>query len=154
MDEIRRRPGRPPRVEKKEEGRRRKSGEMDGNNLKLRVEKTPKLAGYQLRWFNDEGTKIHDKTVLDDWDFVTKDDVTVEGRVDVGDATLNSTIDPGERVSIPVEIGGGQTTRAFLCKKRKDWFDADRAKLRQRNERQLQGLHRTIDKETGKIEIN
>ena len=157
MDNFKRGPGRPPRTDRpQKEQRRRKAGELDGNNYKLAAPvDAPALKGYQIRWFNDEGTRIHDKTVLDDWDFVTKSEVTVRGRIDVGSPDLSATIDPGDRVSIPVNLGGGIVTKAYLCKKKIEYFKADRAELLRKNEKQLEGLHRTgIEKQTGKVDIN
>jgi len=152
MNEIKRGPGRPPRPIR-EEARRRQTGDHGGNNLKM---KAPKIKGFATRWINDEGNRIHDMTVLDDWDFVSKSEITVQGRVSVGDPALDNTIDPGERVSIPVLIGGGQSVKSYLVKKRMDYFKADRAEKDRLHAEKMKGLFAKpgIENERGKVEIN
>jgi len=118
--------------------------------------KVPEIKGFATRWINDEGNRIHDMTVLDDWDYVSKSEILVQGRVSVGDSALNATIDPGERVSIPVQIGNGQTVRSYLVKKRTDYFKADRATKDKLHSEKLKGLWDTsgIENERGKVEVN
>lgn len=157
------RPGRPrkdglpsgsqPEERKEEVRRRRRKADHDGRNLKLR---TPELPGFELRWAIDEGTRIHDLTVRDDYDYVTKQEITVLGRVDVGDPILSNSIDPGDRVSIPADLGGGVKGKYYLLKKREDWCEADREEKRIRREKRRTSLstHSGIENVQGTITID
>lgn len=53
------------------ERRRRKDGSIDGNrDMKLSVPDGIKQDGFEYRWINDLGNRMHQKTVQDDWDKV------------------------------------------------------------------------------------
>jgi len=103
-------------------GRRRKQ-EYGGRKMKLTA---PQITGYVTRFVNDVGSKIHEKTVEDDWEFVLRKEIEQNGSVIVGDSDINQVLSPGEKVSKPVgKVGDLTNARAFLLKKKKEYFDAD-----------------------------
>jgi hypothetical protein len=90
--------------------RRRDDTTLDGaQRLKLaipeEVAKRLEAEGRVPRWVNDEGNRLHQLTQLDDYDRVDG----VEARV------VGTTKD-------------GQPIKAYLCSKRKDFIEEDRAK--------------------------
>lgn len=90
--------------------RRRDDTTLDGaQRLKLsipeEVTKRLKAEGRVPRWVNDEGNRLHQLTKLDDYD-----------RVDGVDARVVGT------------TKDGQPIKAYLCSKRKDFIEQDRAK--------------------------
>lgn len=62
--------GRPARnLEVTAERRRRNAGSLDAMlNLKLSVPPDHNDPAFAYRWINDDGNRMHAKTVLDDWD--------------------------------------------------------------------------------------
>ncbi len=138
-------PGRP----RKEPRRRRRN--VGGYRVKMSA---PKIPGFETYWANDIKNRIHELTVEDDWDFVTKEEVTKDGRVDVGDPDISNVVAPGEsRVSIPVGTHEGQPLYAYLLKKKKEYYDADKKEASKRIDEVEKQLHRTnMDK--GNLDIN
>jgi len=105
--------------ETRRERRRRDDGDLDrGARMKLAIPKEIQeqadREGKTLRWLNDEGNRIHDMTVDDDWDLV-------EGAPTVPVATSPD----------------GKPVYARLAAKHKDWYDEDQqAKARVLDERE------------------
>lgn len=105
--------------ETRRERRRRDDGDLDrGARLKLAIPKEIQeqadREGKTLRWLNDEGNRMHDMTVNDDWDVVKE--------------------------ATPVPVGttvDGKPILARLCSKFKDWYDEDqRAKAKVLDDRE------------------
>lgn len=63
---------RTPRAEEvSTERRRRKPGSLDAmQDMRLVVPESAKTDGFEHRWINDQGNRMHQKTVQDDWDKV------------------------------------------------------------------------------------
>ena len=93
--------------------RRKDTGAMAG--LKLHVPEDMKEPGFEYRWINDDGRRIHAKTVDDDWDIVT-----TKGIDGTGEGT------PVTRRVGRQESGAGQN--AILCRKPLDWYKEDKRK--------------------------
>jgi hypothetical protein len=121
--------GRPP---KKASERRRKAGVHGRNRMKLSVPESPKLNGFKLRWFNDLDTNLYDKNKLDDWEFVSEDEV--DGFI----GERNNTEGLGSRVSILVDTAqNGNPIYAYLMKKKIEYVQEDKAELiKERNEKE------------------
>ena len=136
--DTKKKPGRPP---KKASERRRKPGVHGRNRMKLSVPESPKLAGFKLRWYNDLDTNLYDKNTLDDWEFVSEDEV--EGFVGEG----NNTEGMGSRVSVLVDTAqNGNPIYAYLMKKKIEYVEEDKADLiKERNEKE-QALKRGNDR--------
>lgn len=92
--------------------RRRDTGPAAG--MKLAVPEELKEPGYEYRWINDDGRRIHAKTVLDDWDVVSTK--AIEGQ---GEGTpVKRIVGKGE---------AGQPLHAVLCRKPKQFYQDDKA---------------------------
>ena len=147
-------PGRPPK--NPYEGRRRKQT----TGARRTSMDAPEIQGYMLRWVNDEGTRIFDKTVSDDWEFVTRDDYKNAGieNIDrlIGHEDINNKQDAGSRISKPVGIGKeGYQTKAYLLKKKKEYFEQDYAAFQAEVDRKEKQLYEPeIDERTGNLKIN
>lgn len=104
-----------------QERRRRNTNALAGHRqrLAIREELDP---DFTYRWVNDDGTRMHDLTVNDDWEIVENRSGTMKP-----DGT-----GMGAEVAVPVGRGeNGRPLRAVLLRKRKDWYDDDeRAKQR------------------------
>lgn len=124
-------PGRPPRQEQHAERRRKRSG-VTGFRLGVSLDKLD-FNNFAYRWFNDEpgGARMHDKTVNDDWDIVSQD----------GGALKNDASDGA--ISIVVGTNpDGSAKRAYLCRKRKEWFDEDQNEKSTELEKQVEEMRR------------
>lgn len=109
--------GRPPRKEAEQRQRRRRQDMTIGRHdpLALDGEKDP---DYVYRWINDDPGRIHRMTVEDDWDQVTTKDMMAHAK-DSGNGTgIERVVDRGGK-------------RALLVRKRKEWYDVDRAKAQE-----------------------
>lgn len=104
-----------------QERRRRKSSELSGQRRKLALseELDP---DFVYRWVNDEGTRLHDLTVNDDYDIVQS-----RSGVMKPDGT-----GIGSEVAVPVGVGQtGARVRAVLVRKpKKYWTDDHEQKQR------------------------
>ena len=129
-------PGRPPKKEVEAERRRRRTAGADFHARRMGV--NPDLLdfnNYKYRWLNDEPGRMHRKVVADDWDIVMNDKSGRGGEQIKDDAT-----DLGNAVSIVVGTHpDGSRKLAYLCRKRKDFYEEDKAeKMRQLDEQQRQ----------------
>lgn len=100
---------RPDRAEEVQTGRRRRSGLGPERNLKLAIPN--KDPNYEYRWVNDRPGRVQQLTVHDDWD---KAPETMAG------AGLGSSVTERNVDSYTGE-------RAVLLRKRKEFYDADKA---------------------------
>jgi len=112
-------PGRP-RKDAEERRRRTDRKSLLGYQLSVAEEKLD-LANYKYRWINDDEARIFAKTKQDDWNLVSQ-----EGSEIKGDASPGSAI-----CKVVGKSKEGQPVRAYLARKRKDWWEADQ---RQKNE--------------------
>lgn len=105
--------GRPKRSDEVKAERRRREDLGPGRHMKLTV-RGKKDPNYEYRWINNNPGRVHQLTQEDDWDVVT--DAEADNRnVGVGTAA--------ERV---VDKGTGD--KAILVRKRKEYYDQDKAK--------------------------
>lgn len=114
-------------VEERQERRRRRDDTIDGSqSLKLaippEVEARLKAEGRTPRWINDDGNRMHNLTVRDDYD-------KVEGVAPV-----------------PVGTKDGKPIMAHLCSKPTAFIEEDRAKAEKRRKETERALLR------GKVE--
>jgi hypothetical protein len=105
---------RPTRAEEVRQERRRKPGSTVMSGIKLGVDES-KLdrKNYEYRWVNDRGNRVQQLT-SNDWDLAPEQAALAAG----GEGTVQSTI---------VGTDGGKPYSGILMRKRKDWFEADRA---------------------------
>lgn len=98
----------------RDERRRRRPETLDGmQRLKLALPSEFRDdPNFTYRWVNDDGSRIHDLTVEDDWDICTR--AAHEGAEE-------------DRVSrIVGKKENGQPLVAYLARKRLDWFEQDK----------------------------
>jgi len=113
------------REESLTKSRRRRGGPIGESNRKLVLpagfEEDP---AFDYRWANEDGTRLHNLTVADDWDFVE----TEQGNT-------------GSKVSHVAGVTKeGTPLKAYLLRKKKEYTKEDRA-----------AKHRAIDEREGKI---
>lgn len=109
----------PKRVQETHERRRRRKDDGPTAGLKLAVPEELKEEGFEYRWSNDDGRKIHERTVNDDWDVVRTKEIDGEGEGV-----------PVKRLVGKLPNGEGQW--AYLTRKPKDWYDEDKGKQQER----------------------
>lgn len=129
----RRGPGRP---RKEQEQRRRKSRDsVVGQRLGVN-ESSLDFSRYAYRWINDKPARLFAKTKEDDWDVVHQDGSEVKEESDLGSA-----------VSQVVGTNpDGSPMRAYLCRKRRDWYEADQEEKTRELQQQLSELRRGNDR--------
>jgi hypothetical protein len=134
-------------VAKVEEPRRRRSADHGRGRLKLSV---PKMPGYYTRWVTDVGTRIHDFTVNDDYDFVSKSEIND----DVGESGDGNT-DVGSRVRVLVDKDAqGNPIHQYLLKKPAKFHKEDmreKEAIRQEQESALRRGSDQIENQYGSI---
>src|SRR3990167_5933210 len=114
--------GRPPRQEEVKRERRRR-GRVGGEaSLRLYVPPEYKAhwSNYELRWINDNRGRLHQKTKNDDWDICYSHELPGAEPL-TGDG-------PGTAITAnAVGVGGdGKAYPAYLCRKPKDYYEADK----------------------------
>lgn len=135
-----RKPGRPRKEEVKDERRRRRGDTNALSGQKLAVDPQFKDPNYEYRWINDDGARIHDKTLQDDWDLV--EDPSKKGKQD--------TDGLGSMVSkIVGKSEGGQPMHAYLARKRKDYYDEDMAAKRAQSLEIMDSIKRGVPQGQG-----
>lgn len=108
------------KAEMKARRRRRDVDSEEDRNMKLQVPDALKDSNYSYRWINDTaGGRIMDKTQADDWDLVTKEELSKEGY------TVNS-LDTGDQIKRVVGSQDGQPLYAYLCRKPKEYYEEDK----------------------------
>ena len=113
--------GRPPRQEEVKAERRRRAGSGIERHLRLSIPEEYKDPNYVYRWINDNLDRVKLKTTQDDWDIVHEHELP------------NATVKQGEGEGTPIKriVGRGPDglpMPAYLCRKRKDYYQADKAK--------------------------
>ena len=104
--------------------RRRRRDDGPSAGLKLHVPSDLKEEGFEYRWVNDDGRRIHDKTVMDDWDQVGTKGIDGQGE----GSAVKRVVGKGE---------AGQPIYAYLCRKPTEFYREDKAKeQRQIDERE------------------
>lgn len=112
----------PPRSQAAEtrQRRRRRDDFGETRNLKLAVPENLKDPAYEYRWINDtDGGRVHQMTVLDDWDIVQTKDIDGQGE---GTAVA--------RIAGTTESNKPQ--RVYLVRKRKEFYEEDQRAKRER----------------------
>ncbi len=103
-----------------ERRRRQDFGGLPG--LKLSVDERAKDPEFTYRIINDKPGRIHQKTVQDDWDIVAT--TQMNGFNDVAKQA-------GEGTPMAYMVGStenGAPQKAYLCRKRKEFYEEDKAK--------------------------
>jgi hypothetical protein len=98
------------------ERRRRKGDSLRGIRRRLAITGELDHENYAYRWANDDGARLHQLTVADDWEVVQdrKGTLSVNGN------------GVGAEVSQPVGVGEqGRPMRAVLLRKPKHLYDED-----------------------------
>lgn len=125
------------KAETKARRRRRDVDSEEDRNMKLAIPAALKDPNYEYRWINDTaGGRIMDKTQADDWDQVTKTDLSKEGY------SVNS-LDTGDAIKRVVGSQDGRPLYAYLCRKPKEFYEEDKqaeqAKIDELEEQILRG---------------
>lgn len=110
----------------KTERRRRNTDALGGKRRRLGLTAELDRKNFEYRWANDDGTRIHDLTVNDDWEIVQERKTLKADGTGVGTET-----------AVPVGMGEhGRPVRAVLLRKRKDWYDDDMKQAQRRIDEQ------------------
>jgi hypothetical protein len=111
--------------------RRRRLTDYNGNYMRLGVDESLKDRAYVYRWINDDRGRLEAKTKHDDWDFIADPAITA-------DSAHNNSTDTRVRRVVGTSQGGAPLY-AYLCRKRRDWYNDDqRAKTKQRTQQRQQ----------------
>jgi hypothetical protein len=97
--------------------RRQENSAYNGTYLRLGVDEIQKDPDYVYRWTNDDKGKIHSRTVLGAYEFVENKELADNSK------NLNESDNRIRR-----EVGkssSGAPLYAYLCRKRKDFYDVD-----------------------------
>jgi hypothetical protein len=106
--------------------RRRESSYFDGADFNLMVPEEEKDQRYVYRWINDDKYRLNQMTKQDDWDICNVSEFSSDFKNTDGGTQVSRIVGRDAHDGI---------MRAFLCKKLKEYEDADRAKeLRRINE--------------------
>ena len=120
MEEVKRGPGRPPRKETTKTERRRRVDSVQQMRMVVPIEWKEFWNDYELRWINDNKGRLHQMTKNDDWDICYHHELP--DAKPVGDGGEGQPI-----ISQAVSVGGdGRAFNAYLCRKRKEYFEADK----------------------------
>lgn len=121
---------------RKEERRRRNAIETVGKRLAVNASALD-FSKFKYRWINDDPARIFQMTKQDDWDVVTP-----EGEVIKDDST-----DLGNAVSVVVgqDPNSGAARRAYLCRKRNEWYEEDQKQKQTELDEQLEQIRRGKD---------
>lgn len=152
-EQPKRKPGRPPKQkpvetraqQTKNERRRRHDHDFSAAGKRMWVDPALKDdANYETRWINDEPGRLHDKTVLDDWDYVVDPNMSPDMRARNGreDAEIDTeSSDIGSRISRRVgKNPDGSAKFAYLMRKPREFFEEDKAKA----QKQIDEIDQTL----------
>lgn len=115
---------------KTERRRRRGDNVLLGQKLGVSEEFLDR-ANFEYRWINDDGRRIQQRTVDDDWDLV--EDPAKQGKPDADGL--------GTKVSKVVNTRGeGGPMNAYLARKPKEFYDEDQRAKRDRNDALMQPI--------------
>lgn len=129
--------GRPAR-QQEEQRRRKNRGGVTGQRLGVNASMLD-FKNYVYRWINDRPARMFAKTKEDDWDIVHQEGGEVKAESDLGSA-----------VSFVVGTNpDGSPMRAYLCRKRRAWYDADQEEKKRELEEQLAEMRRGNDRHGG-----
>lgn len=121
------------RAPRKTEERRKKRTSVTGQRLAAAISPED-LARFQYRWVNDAPTRIFRMTKEDDWEIVHQ-----------GGGEIKEESEMGSAVSYPVgQNPDGSPLLAYLCRKRKDWYEADQTEKMAELDRQLEQMRRGV----------
>ena len=113
---------------------RRKNRTIEaGPNYRLRVPEHLKDPNLEYRWSNDDAKgNIYNRTNIDTWDFVTSDEIALDGN--------NSG--PGSRIErIVGSDKEGKPLKAYLMCKPKKWVHEDRKRRNRPHEELMEQIH-------------
>ena len=112
----------------KTERRRRDTDGLGGKRRKLAWDMSKAdNENFVYRWVNDEGNRLHELTVSDDWEVVPDRSATLKA-----DGT-----GMGAEIAVPVGVGEhGRPMRAVLLRKSKDWHNDDQMAAQRRIDEQ------------------
>lgn len=143
--EIRRGPGRPPntpkepnkppaRAEETKAVRRRRHDMGVNSHLRLSIPEHMKNdPKYRYHWIADRPGRLENKTVHDDWDFVEDSELAADGR----------QTGAGTRIERHAGVDQfGKPLRFFLCKKLKEYDEADKRREKQRLDEMMTQIKR------------
>ncbi len=94
--------------------RRRRRDTSASAGMKLSVPEELKEPGFEYRWINDDGRRVHAKTVMDDWDVVSTKAIEGQGQ----GTPVTRIVGKGE---------AGQPLHAVLCRKPRQLYQEDKA---------------------------
>lgn len=136
ITELPKRRGRPPRQEQVKTERRRR-GKM-GPEAQMRMvvphDWREHWKDYELRWVNDQKGRVRQKTVNDDWDICYSHelpDASPLGEGEKGTPVMTQAAGIG---------GDGRPYNAYLLRKRKEYFEADKRERQAELDKQEKGL--------------
>lgn len=124
------------RADKTQSERRRRRGDTVLMGTKLGVNPDFLDPNFKYRWINDDGIRVEQLTVHDDWDLV--DDPKKVGKADADGL--------GSKIAKAVNRGGG---RAYLARKPRKFYDEDQAEKRRGLDATMDSIKRGIPQTDG-----
>lgn len=117
--DVKRGPGRPPRAEVVQQGRRRREGMGAERNMKLHVPEGAKDPNFTYRWVNDRQGRVRQLTKQDDYEVVSATELTG------GDSeTLTGTAEG----TVMTRTGDSRIGESVvLLKKPRNYYESDKA---------------------------
>ena len=134
-------PGRPPRQDTVKKTRRRREGLGLDRNLRLHVPEDWKDKNFHYHWINDTPGRLMNKTVQDDYDIVTEEELRGE------------KIGEGEGTQVKRAVGTGADggwQYAYLCRKPKDFYDEDKQSEQAEIDSKMQSIKQGNQEQIGK----
>lgn len=114
-----------------ERRRRKKRESVTGQRLAATISPAD-MARFKFRWINDSPTRLFRMTKQDDWEICHQNGGEVKEEADIGSA-----------VSVPVgQNPDGSPMRAYLCRKRADFYQADQEEKMAELDQQLEQMRR------------
>lgn len=99
--------------------RRRRTDNLGETALKLTTHDSLDHENFEYRWIKDDGSRMHQKTVADDWEIVTQDDDSVKE---------DAAVAMGTGVAVRSGVNkDGAALNLYLCRKPKVLAEDDRA---------------------------
>jgi hypothetical protein len=124
----------------KAERRRRNTDALGGRRRKLAVTGKLDTENFEYRWANDEGTRLHELTVEDDWEVVKDRSGTL--KID-GAGT-------GAEVAVPVGVGEtGKGLRSILLRKPRKFYEDDKRAEQRRIDETEAGMKQGVTPGSG-----
>lgn len=129
------------RVEVTNPANSRETSVTDGTRIPMSVPETkltvPEIPGYHLHWMLGNPQRIQ-QALRAGYTFVEQDEIYAVNTGVANNAAESGSTDLGTRVSVPAGVNDldplGNPQSLYLMKIKQEWWDADQAKIAEKNE--------------------